>query len=332
MKIDCHAHLIGASTESGAYLSSRMRRSFSYHFILWKFGLRRVKDPARRERIYIEKIARWTRESELDRAVLLAFDEVYRKDGTVDRSITHTYVPNDFVSRVCLEHPELFFFGASVHPYRKDALEELERVSALGAVLVKLLPNSQGFAPDDRRLTQYYRKAAELNLPLLIHAGYEHTIPVIDQSFGFPERLRTALDEGATVIVAHAGTAGLAHPRETMGAFLGLLAEYPNCFGDISALTNLWRSKYLKLLLDPERLYRKYKVELEDPMSRMIHGSDFPIPVTPMAFQTRLAAADRHLVRKTKNPLQQDILIKRLLGVPEACLVRAHDELGIGRR
>ncbi len=332
MKIDCHTHLIGASPESGAYLSPHMERSFSYRFIMWKLGLRGIKDPAKRDRAYVEKLAQWVKESELDRAVVLAFDEVYGRDGTVEPSITHTYTPNDFVSRVCLEYPDLFLFGASVHPYRKDALEELERVAALGAVLVKLLPNSHGFDPGLRQLVPYYRKASELGIPLLIHGGYEHTIPAIDQSFGFPERLRTALDEGTTVIVAHAGTAGRAHPHETLGQFLKLLVEYPNCFGDNSALTNLWRTQYLKQLLNPERLYRKYKVELEDPFSRLIQGSDFPIPTTPIAFRTRLSAADRRLVRKTKNPFQQDIIIKRLVGVPDACLVRAHDELGIGRQ
>ena len=39
--------------------------------------------------------------------------------------------------------------GASVNPTRKDALDELERVAALGAVLNKVLPNAMVFDPAD---------------------------------------------------------------------------------------------------------------------------------------------------------------------------------------
>ncbi|MCP4604115.1 MAG: amidohydrolase family protein [Proteobacteria bacterium] len=331
MKIDCHVHLVGDSAESGCYISPRMKRSIAYRFILRKFGLNRIEDPVEREQSYIRKLEGFVRQSEVDRAVLLAFDEVYDKTGALNRQRTHTYVSNDFVSRVCRNNPELFLFGASVQPYRKDALDELDRVAALGAVLVKLLPNSQGFDPSDPRLGPYYHKLADLGLPLLIHGGYEHTIPVIDQSFGDPMRLRSALDEGATIIVAHAGTAGLTHPKETMGAFLELAANYSNCYGDSSALTNFWRAKYLKQLLDPEKLLRKYKVRIDDPMSRLIHGSDFPIPITPFSFRFSLNANDRRQIRNIESPLQKDIELKRLLGVPDACLFRAYDELGIGK-
>jgi predicted TIM-barrel fold metal-dependent hydrolase len=332
MKIDCHVHPIGLSNKSGCYLSPRMLRSIPYRFILFRFGLTRVKDPEERERVYLKRLVDEVEESEIDRAVLLAFDEVHAPDGSPDRRRTNVIVPNDFVLDICGRHPSLFLFGASVHPYRRDALDELERVASNGAQLVKLLPNSHGFDPADPRIIPYYRKLADLKLPLLVHCGYEHTIPPIDQSLGDPRRLKTALDQGATVIVAHAGTAGLTHPKETLGSFLEILTQYPNCFGDTSALTNFWRAKYLKDLLDPERILRKYKVHLNDPMSRMIHGSDYPIPVTPFAFHFRLAAGERRSLKKQINSIQKDVEIKRLLGVADACLTRAHDELGIGKK
>ncbi len=330
MKIDCHVHLVGESPESGCYLSPRMQRSLAYRFLRWKFGLLRIKDPARREQAYLEKLTTWVEQSELDRVVLLAFDQVYSASGDPDRLRTHTYISNNFVRGICERRPDLFLFGASIHPYRTDAVDALERAAEQGAVLVKLLPNSQGFDPADPQILPYFRKAGELKLPLLIHGGYEHTIPAIDQSFGDPLRLRAALDEGAIVIVAHAGTAGLMHRKETMGAFLHLASEYSNCYGDSSALTNLWRAKYLKQLLDPTRLERKYGVRLEDPMSRLIHGSDFPIPITPRAFQRQIGAKARRRLRAIDNPFQLDIEIKRVLGVPDACLTRAYDELKIG--
>ena len=331
MKIDCHVHLVGASPASGGYASPRVTRSVQFRFLARKLGLGRFRDPEERERRYIEMIARWTRESELDRIVLLAFDETYGADGEKDPERTAIYVPNDFVRDICRANPDLFMYGASVHPLRKDALDELERVASDGAVLVKLLPNTQGFDPAAAELAGYFRKLADLAIPMLIHGGFEHTLPVIDQSFGDPARLEQALDLGVTAIVAHAGSAGMMHFKETMGSFLRLADTYQRCYGDTSALGTLWRSKYLKQLLDPDLLRRKYKAAPEDPMSRLVHGSDCPLPVSVVAFSGRIASCDLKRLRRERNPLQREIDLKRLVGVPDACLTRLHDEIGVGR-
>ena len=58
-------------------------------------------------------------------------------------------------------------FGASVHPYRKDAVAELERCVAAGAVLLKWLPITQGFNPADPRCFPFYEALAHHKLPLL---------------------------------------------------------------------------------------------------------------------------------------------------------------------
>lgn len=322
MKIDCHVHLVGSSESSGCYFSPRMRRSPSFLYLRRKFGLQKEKTPEAAERKYLHTLRSYVERSELDRAVLLAFDAVYGRDGNLDWGRTHTFVPNDYVYRACSENPSHFLLGASVHPYRKDALEELERVRENGAELVKLLPNCHGFDPGDRNLDPYWKKMSDLGLTLLVHGGFEHTIPPIDQALGDPGRLRGALDIGVTVVVAHAGSAGMMHFKETFGTFLRLYSTYANCFGDNSALTNFWRAKYLKQLLSPERIYRTYGIQFDNAMEKFIHGSDFPIPITPFAFGAQLTGSDRKKVRKITNPLQQDIELKRALGVPEACLSR----------
>ena len=46
---------------------------------------------------------------------------------------TEFYVPNDYVLRAARQHDELLA-GASIHPNRRDALEELDRCLELGAV------------------------------------------------------------------------------------------------------------------------------------------------------------------------------------------------------
>ena len=331
MKIDCHVHLYCESQVSGGYFRPDLVRRIGERIQSRRLGIPRARDAVEQERLYVETLARYVESSELDRAVLLAFDEIYDENGARDPGRSRYFVPNDFVRAVCRDRPDRFLFGASVHPHRRDALDALERVKEAGAVLIKLLPNSQGFDPADPVLRPYYLKARELGLPLLVHGGYEHTIRPLNQSYGDPERWRSALLEGCTVIVAHGGSAGRFHRKETMGAFLRLLEEFPNCFGDTSALTNLWRTPYLKQLLSPEGLEERYSVALENPFSRFIHGSDFPVPIIAMAFGMARSRQALSRLPDRRNALQLDIELKRQSGVPDDCLTRAYDEIGIGR-
>jgi predicted TIM-barrel fold metal-dependent hydrolase len=285
-------------------------------------GLAGIADPEEAYRRYLEQLANWVRQSELDRAVLLAFDEVYAPSGEKDERRSRFYVGNDAVIDAAAAFPNAFLIGASVHPNRKDACEELDRVADAGALLIKLLPNSHGFDPGEGRHTTFYRKLRERGVALLVHAGFEHTIPTIDQKLGLPERLRLPLEEGVTVIVAHCGSSGRLHFHETFPMTIALLRDYPNCYADSSALSNFWRSQYLEALLDPRLMEKRHGLSLHDPFSKIIHGSDYPIPLTPWSLRRRLEAEDRKVIASIENPLQKDIEIKRRVGVPEECLTR----------
>lgn len=327
MKVDCHVHLSGPSEHGGANPLRRAMHRVGTWYTERPLGLPGMRDPEQRDRVYADRLAEMVRGSEIDRAVLLAFDQVFTADGEPDPKRTYMHVPNDRAARICAMHRESFLLGASVHPHRRDALDELERAAALGAVLIKLLPNSHGFDPADERLLPFFRKLADLELPLLIHGGFEHTLPVIDQRFGDPLRLRPALEAGATVIVAHCGTAGWLHLRETFGAFLELAASYPNCYGDTSSLTNFWRSRYMFELLDPERLRAKYGAVPDDPLSRLVHGSDFPIPITPWSLARHTPGRERRAAARIDNFLQRDLELKRLAGLPDEILTRTAEVL-----
>jgi predicted TIM-barrel fold metal-dependent hydrolase len=290
-------------------------------------GLYKLKGQKSGDLKYLSAIKRAVKDSDLDRAVLLAFDETYNHNGSVDNKNTYMYVSNDYAKSVCNDNKDLFLFGASVHPFRPDALDELDRVKAEGAVLVKLLPGSQGFNPADRQILPYYRRAAKLKLPLLIHCGYEHTIPVTDQKYGDPLLLRPALDEGVTVIIAHGGSSGRLHFKETFGDSLKLLNSYDNCYADNSSLTNLWRSKYLLWLLNPDVLEHRFGVSMERPFDRFLHGSDYPIPVTPYAFWPNLKLTELKEISRIQNPFDLDIILKKMLGVPDICMHNVADVL-----
>src|SRR5436190_4184254 len=128
----------------------------------------------------------------LDSAVVLAFDAVHDGDGRYVADKTHLYVTNDYVIELSRRHANILF-GASVHPYRKDAVQEIERCVKAGAVLLKWLPNTQCFNPADARCIPFYEALADHKLVLLSHTGGEKSLPVLDQTAGAPLLLEPAL-------------------------------------------------------------------------------------------------------------------------------------------
>ena len=331
MKIDCHVHLFCLSKESGGRTRLGLLGDMARPIVARTLDIHHAKGDKDRESCYVDRLVEQVNTSELDRVVLLSFDKIYAKDGTVFEKKTRFHVPNRYTKQAVDRHPGVFLFGASVHPYRQDAVDALHRVKAEGAVLIKLLPNTHNFDPADNALVPYYRALADLHLPLLVHGGYEHTIPVSNQQFGDPARFRLPLDTGVTVIIAHGGSAGRFHLRETFGAALQLISTYPNCFGDTAALCNYWRSHYLSALKSPDLLERKYGVRMADPFKKFVHGSDFPIPIHPRFFGAGAARRLKDNPGVKSNRLQADIALKRILDIPESCLTRAFEKIGIGR-
>ncbi len=327
LKIDLHVHLISHSSSNGCMVSPKLRRSLSFWLIARQLKIDTALPPYEQDELYLTRLIQSLEQSELDRAVLLSLDGVFRENGDFDESHTHLLVSNSYTASLCRRFPGKFLFGASVHPFRPNALEELEHCANLGAALVKLLPNSQGFDPANPRLKPYYRKLTELRLPLLMHTGREHALPIINQDYGRTERLRLALDEGVTVIAAHAGSIGHPHLRETFDEFLRLLPLYPNLFGDTSALTSFLRAYCLKLLVNPLALMERFGCSSHDLFERFLHGSDYPIRPTPLAFIDRLNQKDRRTIAAITSPFQQDIEIKRRLGLPDEILTRASQVL-----
>ena len=163
-------------------------------------------------------------------------DAPYFTDGTlrgtlrcldewgVDRAVTlhiatsaHSmHKVNDFAAAVKCER--LYSFG-SVHPDAPDALEELERIRALGLDGVKFHPDYQDFFVDDDKMGPIYEKIQDLGLPVTFHAGWDPLSPDLVQAE--PVRLARVLDAfpRMTVIAAHFG--GLCRYDEVEKHLLG---------------------------------------------------------------------------------------------------------------
>lgn len=295
MIIDCHVHVSVTTLPKGT-MSPKLLNSFPFRFMRWRLHIKGTGEQQDRQ-VESKLISTIAGAKPLDAAVILAFDGVYTDAGQFDEPRTHLYVSNDHVIDLARRNKQVLF-GCSVHPYRKDAVAELERCIAAGAVLMKWLPIVQGFNPADPRCLPLYECLAHHKLPLLSHTGGEHTLPRIDDSLADPMLLLPAIKAGVTVIAAHCGTKSAPGERDYVPEWARLAREHERFYGDTSAL-NL-----------PTRSYA-YKTILSDPLlrSKLIHGSDWPVIPIPPLRQIGLWAEPNWLLR--------DIRIKQRLGLTE---------------
>src|SRR5438128_2637859 len=147
MLIDCHVHVSALRPGHGT-MSPRVLNSFPFRLMQRLLNVRHQegKDAEVEDQLLTLLFNLLDDAVELDAAVILAFDAVHTPDGVFDTANTHLYVTNDFVIDLAKRHKKILF-GASVHPYRKDAVPELERCIANGAALIKWLPITQGMDP-----------------------------------------------------------------------------------------------------------------------------------------------------------------------------------------
>jgi predicted TIM-barrel fold metal-dependent hydrolase len=301
MIVDCHVHVCACTPMHGS-MSARLQNSLAFRFMRWRLKLKGYDaDTEAQFRRRLLDVVDGT--PKLDAAVVLAFDAVHDDDGRLDEANTHFYVTNDYIMELARRHPKILF-GASVHPYRKDAVAEIERCVRGGAVLLKWLPITQNFDPSDERCIPVYEALAHLRLPLLSHTGGEKSLPTLNPHVADPMLLVPALQRGVTVIAAHCGTRSAAGERDFVPHFIRLAQEYENCYGDTSALNLPTRSYAWDKVLRHPIVHRK-----------LVHGSDWPIPVFPPLGQLDLATCVR-LVRDA-NWLRRDVAIKERLGLPD---------------
>jgi hypothetical protein len=331
-QLDVHVHVAGVgSGQTGCCVNSQMQSGFhpvkrlQFQVYLRAAGVRHL-DQADRE--YVERLLeRMQSGPKHGRCQILAFDRRYRRDGTLDEARTEFYVPNDYVLQLAQEHPDVFLPTISVHPYRADALGELERGALQGATMVKWLPNSMGIDPSDPLCDRFYDKMRELGLILLSHGGEEKAVDAAeDQRLGNPLLLRRALDRGVRVIVAHCAGLGenvdLDDPRRgtipNFDLFLRLMDEEKYrglLFGEISAVLQ----------------YNRFGVSLEtlllrkDLHGRLVNGSDYPLPAINALIRTGSLVSAGFLSREERkalneiygwNPLVFDFVLKRTVHLP----------------
>ena len=349
--IDMHVHMVGnGGGGSGGWLKLSGWHRWLAGFMLRQLGVPPSALEGDLESIYSERLVRLVRASSMDAVVLLAHERVHDPDGTPRNDLGSMYVPNDVVLGLARQHPE-FLAGVSIHPARADALDELERCLEGGAVLMKCLPNCQNIDPSDRRYRTFWERMASAGLPLLAHTGGEHTVPIINAAYADPKLLRFPLECGVTVIAAHCATKSGAFDPDYFDDWVAMLREFPNLYGDISALVSLNRCGHLRDCLPrntdlqsvrPAEFHSaesseagaadimsagrtgKMPVFRDEIAPRVLHGSDFPVPVLGhrMWLQGWIDRATLKRCQSIENPLERDWQFKRALGFPDEAATR----------
>lgn len=308
--VDIHCHTAGAGYGgSGCFISPRLRRNWRYGVYLRAFGVTARELERHGDGIILTRLSLMLAASgHVKYAVVLAMDGVAGPDGMLDRRATEIYIPGEFLAGRVKRHGNLLY-GASVNPYRKDALERLCKAAEDGAVLVKWLPPIQGIDPSDTSITPFYKKLAELGMPLLTHTGDERSFTRSSDGLADPERLRLPLEQGVRVVAAHAAASGKSGGQRNMDRLASMFVRHDNLFADISSLTQLNRPGMLARALD-----------LAGSHERLVYGTDMPLIntglVSPMYFPFTLSPAEMLRLSRIENPWDRDVMLKKALGVP----------------
>ena len=307
-RFDGHVHLVGnGQGGSGCWL----RLDGVWHRMLGEVMRRTIGLEAKVtakdfDEKFVAHLAGLVAGSSLDAALLLAQDEVYDDEGR-KLAFGSFYVPNEYLFKVCAAHPR-FAPAVSIHPGRKDALEELDRCLAAGARALKLLPNCQNVNCSLPQYDEFWRRMASAGLPFLCHTGGEMTVPVINRAYQDPRILRRPLELGVKVIAAHASGNSHFFDQNYFGELIKLMDEFPQMYADTSALNSPIRSGVLKQVKESGRL------------GRFLHGSDYPVPVG--AFWVRLrgliSTAQWREAGRIPNLIERDAFLKRAMGFDEA--------------
>jgi hypothetical protein len=327
--VDMHCHVAGIGAGgSGCFISDQFRENWRFPLYLRGFGVSEQELWEKGDVLVVERLFQLLDKSRfVKKAVVLAMDGVV-SDGLLDTHRTQVYVPNEFVAEAVERYKSKLLFGASVNPYRNDALARLDRANKKGAVLVKWIPSVMNIDPSDPKLIPFYKKLIELKLPLLTHAGNDQSFPYSNDELNDPEKLDLPLSMGVKVIAAHIASTGRYH-REgfppgwyhmecSTKRLLRMMKKYPNLYADISALTQVNRLGYMKEALTHEEF-----------KGRLYYGSDYPLIntmlVSPCYCLLRLTLRQIKCISSFKNPWDVDVKIKQYLGTPTDVFARSQE-------
>lgn len=336
---DVHCHLIG-SGDSGSGMWVNPDMESLAHPIQWlqrAFYLNASCIPAGGHSAlnYIEQLHSLLNQLPTGlKILLLAFDWFHDETGNRVEQTSAFYTPGSWAARIAESHPDRFEWIASIHPYRADSVAALREAVKHGARAVKWLPPAQGMDPASPACDAFYEAAADLDIPLLVHAGAELAVHGGNtEDFGNPLRLRRPLEHGVRVVVAHCASLGSAPdldigpagPQRPCFELFARMMDEPRheglLYGEISGITQINRfGNALARVLERGEWHH-----------RLLNGSDYPLPgILPLFSLKELERAEfiRHNEARvlseirSYNALLFDFVLKRTIRKSGASLGR----------
>lgn len=327
---DVHTHLIGTGDSNrGIWLNPNMQSLLNpVQYAQLKFYLN-AACPESADSIdegYVERLKHLMADMPKGaRLMLLAFDYHHDEQGNRITELSPFYTPNEYAAAIAREHPDRFEWIASIHPYREDCVEALDKAVSQGARAVKWLPGAMRIDPSSPLCDRFYEACIRNNIPILIHAGDEHAVHVEGlQALGNPLLVRRPLEKGVRLILAHCASIGTSIDIDkgpdgpvvhNFELFKRLMAEptYQGLlFGDLSAVTQVNRDMSIMRQI----------VEKQEWHSRLVNGSDYPLPGVMPVFSLENWVGSGYLSKehavilseiRQYNALLFDFLLKRHL-------------------
>ncbi len=326
---DYHTHLVGNSPINGTYVNEDwLSVTHPKGYVMFQVykSASGVKSNSKLDTQYIERLISLIRSHNYPvKYGLMAFDYNYSEDGVIRKDKSTFHVPNEYMMKIVSQYPDCFFPIISVHPYRKDAVTELEKYAALGVRFIKWLPNSMNINPDSKskskELEEYYTTMKKYGMTLITHTGDEKATEGEEaQRFGNPLYLKKPLDMGVTVVMAHVASLGTCEHepcdenKEYLQSALSMLQDSTYrtlLFADISAITQANRLHSLDAIIGTPSIH-----------SQLINGSDYPLPAINVVIRTSALVTSGHITAQERtllneifdyNPLLFDFVLKRTI-------------------
>jgi predicted TIM-barrel fold metal-dependent hydrolase len=324
---DYHTHLVGIEEDvNGTFVNPRLKsilhfkEFIRYQVYLSSLQIKELKSP---DEQVVKRLIDLIRYFPVPaRHYILAFDRNYNEEGEVNLAKTEFYTPNEYMYSVAVKNSDFLLPMISIHPHRKDALQEIDKWADKGVKFIKWLPNAQSIDPSNQRLEAFYKKMIQRKMILLTHAGEEKAVEAEeDQKYGNPLLLRYPLSLGVKIIIAHCASLGKNLDLDSKNKkildnfdlFIRLMDDEKykkNLFGDISAVVQFNRDeKILKTLLSRKDLH-----------DRLVNGSDYPLPAVNIVIQLRKLKSfltESEIISLKEiyeyNPILFDFVLKRSL-------------------
>lgn len=299
--IDIHTHLLNKDVKF-----DRMYDKLLLPFFAKRFGFDQKKLIENPYKEYVDSLTRSIRESEhIEKIVLFGVDSRMDDHNNVLHNDITVCASNEDVYKVYKNNKDIIIPFFSINPKRTNALELIDNFTDLDFKGAKFLQNYWGVDTREKRYESYFEKLVEKDIPLIIHIGSESSVHSFKEMESI-EMLRRPLEIGVKVICAHMALsyeplqifkALSKNPKNFNDDYfelLRMLKQYNNLYADISALLTPVRAKALRHISEQKDIH-----------SKLLFGTDFPVPFTTVFNTYDISLKKRFEINKVKNPFDR---------------------------